>query len=118
MEKSKKLEKRTISIVCPLFNEEDNIEELYEELIEVIKKLKFFNFYEIIMVNDGSTDNSLKILKSIAKKDKNFKITSFTTEAKNVRGRSSRRSFSCVSLSIASRRQGAREEESFSEHLL
>ncbi|MFH1644752.1 MAG: glycosyltransferase family 2 protein [bacterium] len=67
-----------ISIVSPTFNEEENIKKCYEELINVIKKLKYFNSYEIIFVNDGSADNSLKILKELSDHDKNLKIISFT----------------------------------------
>lgn len=67
-----------ISIVSPVFNEEENIKKSYEELINVIKKLKHFNVYEIIFVNDGSTDNSLNILKELSSIDKNLKIVSFT----------------------------------------
>ncbi|MBD3231371.1 glycosyltransferase [Candidatus Dependentiae bacterium] len=67
-----------ISIISPLFNEEENIEQHYHEICSVIKKLKHFNSYEIIMVNDGSSDNSLNILKNLAKQDPNLKIISFT----------------------------------------
>lgn len=68
---------KKISIVIPLLNEEGNLEALYKELLEVFEKLTYFNSYEIIAVNDGSTDNSLNILKNLASKDKNLKIVSF-----------------------------------------
>ncbi|MFA5075458.1 MAG: glycosyltransferase family 2 protein [Candidatus Babeliales bacterium] len=68
---------KKLSVIIPLLNEEGNLEELYKELIEVFKKLKHFDSYEIVAVNDGSTDNSLNILKNLAAKDKNFKIISF-----------------------------------------
>ena len=67
-----------ISIVSPVFNEEENIKKGYEELINIIKQLKYFDSYEIIFVNDGSSDNSLKILKELSSIDKNLKIISFT----------------------------------------
>jgi dolichol-phosphate mannosyltransferase len=67
-----------ISIISPLFNEEENIEKHYHELCNVLKKLKHFNSYEIIFVNDGSFDNSLQILKKLAAQDKNLKVISFT----------------------------------------
>jgi len=66
-----------ISIVSPLFNEEGNIKKCYKELTEVIKQLKHFDGYEIIMVNDGSFDNSLNILKELSSHDQNLKIISF-----------------------------------------
>ena len=52
-----------ISIVIPVFNEQGNILRLWEELHEVMESLS--QSYEIIFVNDGSADNSLKILKKI-----------------------------------------------------
>ncbi len=69
---------KLLSIVTPLFNEEENISEHYNELISVLSKLKYFQNYEIIFVNDGSRDNSLKILKELALKDNRIKIISFT----------------------------------------
>ena len=69
---------KILSIVTPLFNEEENISEHYHELTYVLSKLKYFQNYEIIFVNDGSQDNSLKILKELAIKDNRIKIISFT----------------------------------------
>ena len=68
---------KILSIVSPLFNEEENIAKHYLELCEILKKLKYFDDYEIIMINDGSHDQSLNILKKLAKKDKHLKIISF-----------------------------------------
>lgn len=69
---------KKLSIVIPLFNEEKNIEPLYHEIIEIIQQLKVFTSHELIMVNDGSRDTSLAILKQLAINDKNIKILSFT----------------------------------------
>jgi polyisoprenyl-phosphate glycosyltransferase len=66
-----------ISIVVPIYNEEESIPYLYERLIDVLKKLKEFN-YEIILVNDGSTDNSQGIIKELLAKDQNVKYISFS----------------------------------------
>ncbi len=74
----KSMESRLLSVVIPLFNEEENIVPLCEELIPILKKLKNFTSYELVMVNDGSTDTSLNLLKSLAEKDKNVKVISFT----------------------------------------
>jgi len=52
-----------ISIVVPIFNEQGNILRLWQELHEVMQSQS--QSYEIIFVNDGSSDNSLKILKKI-----------------------------------------------------
>lgn len=72
------MESRLLSVVTPLFNEEDNIEPLYYELRDVLQSLTQFSAYEIIMVNDGSRDSSLTILKRLANVDPAIKIVSFT----------------------------------------
>lgn len=59
----------SISIIISVYNEELNIENTYKKLIKAIKFVKLIN-YEIIIVNDGSNDNSLKIIKRIIKKNK------------------------------------------------
>ncbi|MCK4650946.1 glycosyltransferase family 2 protein [Candidatus Babeliales bacterium] len=69
---------KKLSIVIPMFNEQGNIELLYNELLTIIKQLKYFKNFEIIAVNDGSQDSTLQILKKIAQKDSNFKVISFT----------------------------------------
>lgn len=58
------------SVVIPVFNEEDNLVSLIKE-IKI--SLKDFKYYELIFVNDFSTDNTLKILEK-EKKDFDFKI--------------------------------------------
>lgn len=52
------------SIVVPIYNEEENINILYNE---IKKELSNFTAYEIIFINDGSTDGSKSILKSLEK---------------------------------------------------
>ena len=52
-----------VSIVIPAYNEQDSIEKTIQEIKEVLSKSK--NKYEIIIVNDGSKDNTSEILKSI-----------------------------------------------------
>jgi glycosyltransferase involved in cell wall biosynthesis len=47
------------SVVVPIYNEEDNVADLHKEIVEVMKRLGSF---EIIYVNDGSTDGTLKNL--------------------------------------------------------
>ena len=70
MEKVKK-----ISIVIPVYNEEENVPILYERLKEVLDSLPYD--YEIIFVNDGSTDRTGEILEEIAQKDKRVKVIEF-----------------------------------------
>ncbi len=65
-----------LSFVIPVYNEEDNLKLLHERIRKVIyEKLKFN--CEIIFVDDGSSDNSLKILKELKKEDDEIKIISF-----------------------------------------
>jgi dolichol-phosphate mannosyltransferase len=64
-----------ISFVIPVYNEEESITPLYESIKEVVDA-NGYN-YEIVMVDDGSTDNSLNILKELKKKDTNLKIVVF-----------------------------------------
>jgi len=66
-----------ISVVIPLLNEEESIIELYEWIARVMKENNFE--YEIIYVDDGSTDESFSILKSLADKHKEVKIIKFRT---------------------------------------
>jgi glycosyltransferase involved in cell wall biosynthesis len=63
-----------ISIVIPVFNEEENIIPLYKDIIQVIKK-KYS--YEILFIDDGSYDNTLEEIKKLEKKDKKVKHISF-----------------------------------------
>lgn len=66
-----------LSIILPIKNEAENIKSLYEELKNVLNPLKID--YEIICVNDGSSDNSLKFLKELATQDLKVKIIDFKT---------------------------------------
>ena len=52
-------------MVIPVYNEEDNVKPLYESLVDVLDFMK--QDYELIFVNDGSTDKTLKILVDIQK---------------------------------------------------
>lgn len=62
-----------ISIIVPIYNEEDNILNLHKQITEASKEWKC-NF-EIIYINDGSTDNSLNRLNEL---DGNIKIINFS----------------------------------------
>jgi glycosyltransferase involved in cell wall biosynthesis/Tfp pilus assembly protein PilF len=71
----KDLEKIGLSIVIPIRNEKENIPLLYDELIDVLNHLK--EPYEIIFINDGSTDGSREVLEDLATKDENIKVIQF-----------------------------------------
>ena len=64
------------SVVASVYNEELGIELFYKETGKILSSLSIK--YELIFVNDGSKDNSLKILEKIAKEDKNVRIISFS----------------------------------------
>ena len=68
---------KKISIVIPCYNEENNINNIYLELDKVSKEMNKVTF-EIIFVDDGSVDDSLKIIKKLAKKDKRVRYISFS----------------------------------------
>ena len=68
--------KNKISIVLPVFNEEGNLPILYKNLSSVVKKISAS--YEIIFINDGSSDSSLTILETIVRKDKRVKYINFS----------------------------------------
>ena len=61
-----------LSIIIPIYNEEQNIERLYESLNSVLKRIE--KSYEIILVDDGSTDKSFSIVKEISCKDALIKV--------------------------------------------
>lgn len=63
-----------ISIVVPLLNEADNIEILYNELTQVLGPLN--RDYEIIFIDDGSTDRSLELLSDLQKSDPHLIVIS------------------------------------------
>jgi len=65
-----------ISIICPVYNEEESIEIFVNAISTIFLKIE--ENFEIIFINDGSTDNSLYILLELRKKYKNIKIIEFS----------------------------------------
>lgn len=64
-----------ISVVIPLFNEAESLPELHAWIQRVMKANNFS--YEIIFVNDGSTDNSWQVIKELSAKDPNIHAIKF-----------------------------------------
>lgn len=61
-----------ISIIIPVYNEEKTLYKLYSRLSHIINKCE--ENFEIIFINDGSEDSSLKILENINQQDKRYKV--------------------------------------------
>jgi len=72
---SKFMNKIDLSIVIPIYNEQENIKILHEALNKTVKTLNLT--YEIIFIDDGSNDESFKIMKEEATKDSAIKIIKF-----------------------------------------
>ncbi|MBN1824446.1 MAG: glycosyltransferase family 2 protein [Endomicrobiales bacterium] len=64
---------KLITVFTPCYNEEENIAELYEKVKEVITAIGKYS-YEHIFIDNSSTDETLGILREIAKKDRNVKV--------------------------------------------
>ena len=67
--------RETLTIIIPLYNEEENIHRLNNELNKFLK-ISIVDS-QVLFINDGSTDNSEVILKEICKLKKKFKLISF-----------------------------------------
>ena len=68
---------KKISIVIPMYYEEEVAKQCYEKVTEVMSSLNNYD-YEIIFVDDGSKDKTLEILENIQKNDMKVKIISFS----------------------------------------
>ena len=69
---------KKISVVIPMYYEEEVVNICYKRVVNNLKKLSDKYNYEIIFINDGSKDSTLEILKKIASNDDNVKIISFS----------------------------------------
>jgi len=82
-----------LSLVIPVYNEEENLRPLYNEIRQVMDEN--FGDYEVIFVDDGSTDSSLEVLNSIQQKDPNVKILEFEGNFWSDRGDPGRSGLCC-----------------------
>ena len=64
-----------ISIIIPFLNEEESLQELYSWIMDVVQKNNYS--YELIFVDDGSTDKSWNIVEELHKKDSNVHAIKF-----------------------------------------
>lgn len=70
------LKKKILSVVVSVYNEEQALKDCYAELKRVFDTLSWD--YELIFVNDGSSDGSLKVIKVLAAEDEKVKLVSFS----------------------------------------
>lgn len=71
------MEKRiTVSVVVPVYNEEEVINETYKRLKNTLDSTG--ETYEVIFVNDGSRDKTFELARDICEKDSNFKLINFS----------------------------------------
>ena len=71
------MRKKKISIVVPCYNEEEVLSYFYKEMKKQEREMNYVSF-EYIFVDDGSRDNTLKVLKKLASKDKSVYYLSFS----------------------------------------
>ncbi|MCM1226290.1 MAG: glycosyltransferase family 2 protein [Clostridium sp.] len=70
-----------ISVIVPCYNEQEVLPLFYNEINKIIAKMKDENDgidFELLFVNDGSRDDTLKILRDLAKKDERVRYISFS----------------------------------------
>lgn len=63
--------RKTVSLIIPCFNEQDSLPFFYKEATSVMQGLNYN--YEILLVDDGSTDKTLDVMKALAEKDEHIK---------------------------------------------
>ena len=65
-----------ISVIVPCYNEQEALPYFYHEITSVMSQLTYD--YELILVNDGSNDQTLQVMKELAKKDPHIVYLSFS----------------------------------------
>ena len=68
---------KKVSIIIPVYNEEEVLPELYQRLANLINNTNNYEF-ELLFVNDGSKDKTLSMLEELAAYDKKVKVISFS----------------------------------------
>lgn len=91
---------KRLSIIVPTYNEEQGIEEFYRRMNYVLELLRPRFDYELIFVNDGSSDKTLAILNSIAINNASVKLIDFSRNFGNQIAITAGIDFSCGDASI------------------
>ena len=72
------MDKKLLSIICPVYNEQDNIKMFYERIRKVKEPLNDRYEFEIIFTNNRSTDNSYNIICDLHRQDKCVQLLTFS----------------------------------------
>jgi glycosyltransferase involved in cell wall biosynthesis len=67
---------KLISLIVPFYNEEESVDIFFDTVLPIMKSIEYK--YEVICINDGSSDNTLDRLKAIYEIDKNIVIVNFS----------------------------------------
>ena len=67
---------KRLTAIVPCFNEQEVLPLFYDEIVRVADLMRNEVEFEVIFINDGSTDNSLDILEKFAKSDERIRIIS------------------------------------------
>jgi len=70
-------ERRKVSIIVPFYNEGESVDYFYDELCLIFSQVSEIDF-EVVCVDDGSSDDTLKKLISVAEKDSRFQVIEFS----------------------------------------
>lgn len=65
-----------ISIIVPCYNEQEMLHIFYKEITSVLEKMD--DEYEVLFINDGSEDDTLKIIQELSTQDKSISYLSFS----------------------------------------
>lgn len=69
---------KVLSIIVPCYNEQEAIPKFYQEISKVFEQMKNEVEFELVFVDDGSADSTLKVAKQISEKDSRVKYVSFS----------------------------------------
>ena len=66
------MEKKLVSIVVPVFNEQENLPDVYARVTAVMQQVPSYD-YELVFFDDGSTDGSRRLIESLCERDDHVK---------------------------------------------
>jgi len=75
--KKEKYDRPDLSVIVSMYNEEDSLNSFFKAIGKCLSELKGYS-YEIVCIDDGSTDKTYSLLKDFAKKDKHIKVIKFS----------------------------------------